>query len=141
MKPLDLSTHAPRGPRAQLGGIIFLPRTIDKARASLPGGKLGLYTMQGFSAMMLETLGVAAEDFIIRVGAAASDDEIAAFIQPIADPERVAAWNRLVLERLPRNGDRASAIVHYPWLANRPDLILAVDVLEEDDRQIFRPAP
>jgi len=138
MKPLDLGTHAPRAPRAELGGIVFLPRTIDKARASLPGGKLGLYTMQGFSTMMLEALGISDEDFIIRVGAANSDDEIAAIIQPLADSERVAAWNRLVLQRLPRNGDRAAAIVHYPWLADRPDLILAVDVLEEDDRQIFR---
>ncbi len=137
MQALDLSIAPPRAPRAELSGIVFLPRSIDKARASLPGGNLGEYTMKGFTATMLEMFGITAEDFIVRVHAATTDEEIAAFVRATASAEQIAAWQALVGKRLPRNGDRAAAIEHYPWLANRPDLILTLDVLEEDDRQMF----
>jgi len=33
---------------------------------------------------------------------------------------------------------RAEALAAYPFLAQRPDLRLSLDVLEEDDRQMFR---
>jgi hypothetical protein len=42
-----------------------------------------------------------------------------------------------VSHRLPRGGDRAEAIGAYPWLADRAELPLALDVLEEDDRRAF----
>jgi hypothetical protein len=41
MTPLNLTVHPPRVPRAELDGLIFLPRTIDKVRATLPGGDIG----------------------------------------------------------------------------------------------------
>lgn len=137
MQPLDLTLAPPRAPRVQLGGIVFLPRSIDKARAALPGGNLGEYTIAGFTTMMLEMFGITDEDFIARVHAATTDDEIAAYVLAKANAEQIAAWNALVSHRLPRNGDRAAALEHYSWLGERPDLILALDVLEEDDRQIF----
>ena len=137
MQSLDLTLAPPRSPRAELNGIVFLPRSIDKARAALPGGNLGEYTIEGFTTMMLEMFGIADGDFIARVQAATTDDEIAAFVLARASAEQIAAWNVLVSQRLPRNGDRAAALEHYLWLGKRPDLILALDVLEEDDRQIF----
>ena len=137
MKPLDLRTTPPRPPRAELAGLIFLPRTIDKARASLPGGNLGEYVINGFSKMMLDKLGITDEDFIIRVGAAASDEDIAAFVRSVATPESMSAWNEYARVREPGGGDRATALMRYPWLNERPDLILALDILEEDDRRLF----
>jgi hypothetical protein len=41
--PLDLRTRPPRGPRETILGFYFLPRTIDKLRAELPGGNLGAF--------------------------------------------------------------------------------------------------
>src|ERR1039458_3327751 len=38
MKPMTLSDKPPRKPRAELAGVVFLPRSIDKVRATLPGG-------------------------------------------------------------------------------------------------------
>jgi hypothetical protein len=137
MQPLDLTTAPPRGPREALAGIVFLPRTIDKVRATLPGGALGAYNIPGFSEMLLEALGIDAVDFTAAVADAASDADVARFVEASTAPDRIAEWNTMILARLPRNGDRDAAHEAYPWLHARPDLILALDVLEEDDRQHF----
>jgi hypothetical protein len=137
MQPLDLTTAPPRAPRESLAGVVFLPRTIDKVRATLPGGELGAYNIPGFSEMLLEALGIDAVAFTAVVADAAGDDDVARFVETSTSPERVAAWNAMILARLPRNGDRNAAYEAYPWLRERPDLVLALDVLEEDDRQHF----
>jgi uncharacterized protein DUF5069 len=137
MQPLDLTTAPPRGPRETLAGVVFLPRTIDKVRATLPGGAAGAYNIPGFSEMMLEALGIELDAFRAAVSDAANDDGVAAFVTASTAADRIAEWNALILARLPRNGDRNAAHEAYPWLRERPDLILAVDVLEEDDRQHF----
>jgi hypothetical protein len=87
--------------------------------------------------MMLEGLGIELDAFRAAVADAANDDAVAAFVTASTSPDRIAAWNALVLARLPRNGDRDAALEAYPWLHERPDLVLAVDVLEEDDRRHF----
>jgi len=69
MRPLDLSIAPPRAPRETLAGVVFLPRTIDKVRATLPGGAIGAYTIPGFSAMMLKTLGIDVDAFTDAVAA------------------------------------------------------------------------
>ena len=59
----DLRTHPPRGPREQLAGLLFLPRTIDKVRAKLQG-TLGLYKVApGISGYLFEWLGITEEQF------------------------------------------------------------------------------
>ncbi len=137
MRPLDLTIAPPRAPRAALAGIVFLPRTIDKVRATLPGGALGAYNIPGFSEMLLEALGIHAADFTAAVADAASDADVARFVEASTSPDRIAEWNTMIQARLPRNGDRNAAHEAYPWLHARPDLVLALDVLKEDDRQHF----
>jgi len=137
MDPLDLTKAPPRAPRAELAGIVFLPRTVDKVRATLPGGALGAYNIPGFSQMLLDALGIELDAFRAVVADAANDDAVGAFVSASTSPDRVAEWNAMLLARLPRNGDRNAAHEAYPWLHERPDLVLAVDVLEEDDRQHF----
>ena len=137
MDPLDLTKAPPRAPREELAGIIFLPRTVDKVRATLPGGALGAYNIPGFSEMLLEALGVELDAFRAAVADAANDQAVGAFVSASTSEARIAEWNAMILARLPRNGDRNAAHEAYPWLRERPDLILALDVLEEDDRQHF----
>jgi hypothetical protein len=137
MDPLDLSIRPPREPRAAIGGVIFLPRSIDKARATLPGGDPGPYVIPGFTGMMLETLGITADAFVAAVAAAATDDDVVAYVTAQTTPEKIDAWNAFVLQRQPRNGDRVAALEIYPWLGERPDLIVGLDVLDEDDRRYF----
>jgi hypothetical protein len=137
MQPLDLTTAPPRSPREALAGVTFLPRTIDKVRSTLPGGAAGEYTVSGFSQMMLDALGIELDAFRAAVAGAANDDAVAAFVTASTTPDRIETWNALVLNRLPRGGDRKAALESYPWLHERPDLVLAADVLEEDDRRHF----
>ncbi|MDP9106911.1 MAG: DUF5069 domain-containing protein [Candidatus Eremiobacteraeota bacterium] len=137
MQPLDLTAAPPRAPRESLADVVFLPRTIDKVRATLPGGTLGAYNIPGFSQMLLDGLGIDLVHFTAAVSDARDDAGVAAFVTASSSPDRIAEWNALILARLPRNGDRAAALEVYPWLRERPDLVLALDVLEEDDRQHF----
>jgi hypothetical protein len=138
MEPLDLSNQPPRAPRAELDGIVFLPRSIDKARAHLPGGNRNEYGIPGVTGQMLERFGVSHDDFVAAVGAAASETEIVAFVRRHASQATIDAWNTWVNAREPR-GNRDLPEVHetYPWLKERPDLRLALDILAEDDRRFY----
>jgi hypothetical protein len=137
MTPLDLRAAPPRAPRAAAGGIIFLPRSIDKARASLPGGNLGEYTIEGITQWMLEKLGLEVSAFVAAVAAARNDDDVVGFVYERTTKATIDEWNAFVLQRQSRGGNRAEALLAHPWLHARPDLTLSVDVLEEDDRQSF----
>ncbi len=137
MTPLRLTTQPPRAPRAELAGLIFLPRSIDKVRATLPGGEPGEYRIEGLTQALLDRLGITLDDFTQAVHAATSDDDVAAFVHARATTQACAAWNASVVTREPRGGNRAEALTFYPWLVERPDLTLVLDVLEEDDRQAF----
>ena len=137
MDAIDLSGRPPQKPRAELDGVIFLPRSIDKARAYQPGGDPGPYVLRGFTQQMLDMLGIAAEGFTMAVATGATDDDVVAFVRARTTDDRIAAWNTWVSARQPRNGDRVAALEIYPWLGERPDLILALDVLEEDDNRFF----
>ena len=67
MDALDLRKAPPRRPRAELADVVFMPRSIDKIRATLPGGDLGAYTISGFTATMFDMLGIALEDVATAV--------------------------------------------------------------------------
>ncbi len=140
MEALDLTLAPPRPPRAELAGIVFLPRTIDKVRATLPGGRLGAYAIAGFSETMLEMLGIELHDLTEAVRTARSDEDVAAFVTSRANAGAIARWQAYVLKRKPRGGNRDEAIAAYPFLAGRDDIGFSVDVLEEDDRLNFAAA-
>jgi len=137
MNALDLSAAPPRNPYAQLEGIIFLPRTIDKICASLPGGNLGDYSITGFSTMMLDALGITLEAFTAVVRDAADDETITKYVKTQTTPERIAAWDATARAFVIRGGDRAAALAGYPWLAAYEELPKALDALVEDDRRLF----
>jgi hypothetical protein len=134
---MNLSSKPPRKPRAELAGVVFLPRSIDKVRATLPGGDPGPYNIPGFTSGMLEKLGISVEAFTVAVAAAASDDEVATFVRNNTTQAKIDDWNGWVNVREPRGGDRVAALEIYPWLGERPDLKYGLDVLEEDDKRYF----
>jgi predicted trehalose synthase len=137
MTPLDLTVAPPRSPRAVLDGVTFLPRTIDKVRATLPGGNLGAYQIAGLTQAQLDALGIPLDAFTAAVAAADDDAAVAAFVRERTAPDARERWNERIARWLPRAGNRAEAIAFYPWLAARPDIVLVLDVLEEDDRLHF----
>jgi hypothetical protein len=138
MDSLDLSKHPPRLPRAELDSIIFLPRSIDKARAYLAGGNRNGYNIPGVTGGMLERFGISNDDFIAAVGTASNDADIVAFVRRHASQSTVDEWNAWVKDRQPRGNRNLPEVLEiYPWLKELPDLTLVLDILAEDDRRIF----
>lgn len=137
MEPLDLTQGPPRPPRAELAGIVFLPRSIDKIRATFPGGKLGEYGIAGATEEMLEIFGIGVAEFTDAVRNATTEDEIAQFVSARVDAAKIARWHESILKRQPRGGNVAEAVAAYPFLAGRAELGLSLDVLAEDDAYIF----
>ena len=130
MEPLDLSKAHPRATRAELAGVVFLPRSIDKFRAALPGGNLNGYSLEGFTGRMLENLGIAPDAFQAAVLAAQSDEDVASYVREHAVAGGADAWNTWVLNRELYGGDRPEAIAENPWLADHPEIRLSLDLLQ-----------
>ncbi len=137
MEALDLTKAPPRAPREELAGIRFLPRSIDKIRATLPDGVLGEYLIEGLTTSMLDALGITVTAFTDAIRDAKNDDEIAAFVTAHAKPGGIDVWHRFIDARRPQGGDPRKAIEAYPFLAGRNDLGLSLDVIAEDDRLLF----
>lgn len=73
---MDLTKQPPRSPYEQLGGITFLPRTIDKMRAHI-AGTVGEYrATSGFSTQLFDLFGVTPEEFEEIVKANETDEQI-----------------------------------------------------------------
>lgn len=138
MEPLDLSAHPPRTPNVQLGGLLMLARTIDKLRASLPGGNLGPYYVRGFSAVMLERLGISEDALREVIARAKDDDEVVAWVRAHSDPSSYDDINALLRAR--RIGDRIDDEEfrgRYPIITSLPREMPIIEMLDHDDRQMF----
>ena len=101
MQAKDLSANAPRRWSEELGGIRWLPRLIDKARAAM-AGSLGdyLYGQSPIDRGLLRALGLKYRDFTAIVRAAGDDDDavLAALQKRVPEGvERAREWS----ERLP----------------------------------------
>ena len=96
MEPLDLTKQPPRATRATLLGAMFLPRTIDKLRAELPGGTMGPYMNhdRGFSAYVVRRLGLDMDELRAAVGDARDEDEVVAWLRERIDASSVEETNR-----------------------------------------------
>ena len=97
---MDLTRDVPRSPYASLGGIVFLPRAIDKARADAAGA-LGEYmSRRGFSVELFEFLGVDVDGFHAAVAANATDVDVLAWVEANMterSPDEIAAWNAMMM--------------------------------------------
>jgi Domain of unknown function (DUF5069) len=139
MKPLDLTKQPPRSPREKLGGLVFLARTIDKMRASLPGGNIGSYNIPGSSIRMLEAVGIKPDDLQAVVAQSASEQEVVAWVHAHSDQKKYEEVNRVMSarsikdiepERLARF---AQMYPHHMEVASG----LIVDILDHDDAKAF----
>ncbi|HEX3463098.1 MAG TPA: DUF5069 domain-containing protein [Candidatus Elarobacter sp.] len=138
MEPLDLTSTPPRGPREQLLGFCFLPRTIDKIRGELPGGKLGGYLVaeSTMSSYLLHKLGVTFDDLRAVVARAADEDEVVAWLRERVDPALAEQVNAKLTNSSIKDAppERQQLIrERHPVLAERPDVVNAFEMLELDD--------
>jgi len=142
LTPLDLRTHRPRPVRDMLLGFYLLPRTIDKLRAELPGGDLGLYVNHdtGFSAYIVRRLGLDMNDFRNAVAAAPDEDAVTAWLAARVDAAAAPAFNAklesFVVERMSAE-DQVLVRERHPVMTQRPELSNILDVLDADDELTF----
>lgn len=138
MDSLDLTKAPPRSPYTELGGLLNLARTIDKVRATLPGGNLGAYQLEGFSTRMLDGLGIAQGDLRAVVALADSDSQILEWVRKHSDPSKYEEINAM-LER-PTVGERLERpdmVAKYPVLKTLPPQTPLLRMLDADDAQSF----
>jgi hypothetical protein len=78
---MDLAKGYPSGPRATLGGLIWLPRLIDKARARI-AGTLGEYTYNcPMDEHFFRFTGIGADAFLEAVRKAPDDAAVLAWVK------------------------------------------------------------
>ncbi len=137
MEPLDLTKRSPRSPRERLDGVVLVPRTIDKMRASLPGGNLGPYKIPGFSTRMLEMIGVSEADMLEAVRRAHSDEDVAKWLREHADTGKYPKVNEH-FENLTLDSVKDPDDFHrrYP-IAKQRGVTNLFDVLEADDKAMW----
>jgi hypothetical protein len=140
MQPLDLTKQAPRSPRAPLGNLdlVLAARTVDKLRATLPGGNIGDYQITGFTSRLINRLGIVEHQLRAVIARAESDQEIADWIAAHSDPSRYPEINaeferQTVGERL---GD-AAFLERYPSARDLPPETSRLDHLAIDDVEAF----
>jgi hypothetical protein len=138
MEPLDLTKAPPRSPYVRLGGLLMLARTIDKIRATLPGGNLGAYRVRGFSTQLLERLGIQEDDLRAVIALAHSDDEVAAWVRKQSDASTYEEIN-LAFERETVGGRAGNGdyFERYPMAKTLPPETTLLRVLEIDDASAF----
>jgi len=122
-------------------GFYFLPRTIDKLRAELPGGNIGPYLNHdtGFSAYVVRRIGLDMDEFREAVARAKSEDDVVAWLAERLDPAAATALNAkletFVIGRM-SEVDQALVRERHPILATRPELENLLDVLDADDAEM-----
>jgi hypothetical protein len=99
---MDLRDGPPRSPYATLGGVQFLPRTIDKMRAEIAGLQ-GAYTAStGYSKQVYKLLGTDASSFASIVRDNPTDDGVLAALCAIRTPTdtEVARFNGSLITKI-----------------------------------------
>jgi hypothetical protein len=146
MEPLDLTVKPPRGCREELDGLMFMPRTIDKIRATLDGGKKGEYIINaqvtGISGFLLERLGITEAEFREVVKREPNDEAVAAWLRTRADTSIYPKLNATMSHIEARHASDPEFVRNFykETLAEHPHLTTMFEIIEADDRRMF-PSP
>lgn len=135
---MDLTKGPPRSPYEKLGGIAFLPRSIDKMRAYI-NGTPGAYNAKiGYSTQLFDLLAVSADEFEETVKVNPDDESVLQALlarRPLSQAD-IDAWNERSINRVP--ADEAAWARHWKMLADagfgdRKDIRTMFDRLDLDD--------
>ena len=116
----------------------MLARTIDKIRATLPGGNIGAYRIRGFSAQLLDKLGIPEDDLRAVVVLARSDDDVVDWVRKHSDRSKFDEINAAFEAQTVggRAGD-PDYFERYPVAKTLPPQTTLLRVLEIDDACAF----
>jgi hypothetical protein len=139
----DLTKIAPHSPRARIAGYAIAMRAADKCRASL-AGTLGEYHYDSTLDNLLFTFkGVTGDQFKFGVQAAATYEDVGAWLEANGTPKtpaEVKAWSDEVEASSPMKNPekRARFMENCHRLGLNPQMNTTFDWLEADDRETFR---
>lgn len=143
MSPLDLTKIKPRKATCDDHGIVYLGRTIDKVRASLPNGDIGVYLIGSnavsttMSRYLFHVLKTTEEEFCEVVRRAESEDEVVDWVHRRAAPEKIERWNSWIngfrLMDLPADIE-AFFFKSNPSTVDLPRVTRVIDALDYEDR-------
>lgn len=143
--PYDLTQHPPRSPRCRLGGMVILPRLLDKARATV-ANKQGEYTYNcSLDRYVLDFLGIDEKALLAQVALGKGDGELWKWITSHAKHPRsaqeIAAFSTYHEQRTGGSPEKRARMTAYqsstPAGAAREDIFTWFDVLDLDDHQSF----
>ncbi len=143
MEPLDLTARPPRGCYEELDGLMFMPRTIDKIRAMLDGGKKGEYIINahvtGISGFLLERLGITEADFRQAVEEAPNDEAVAKWLRTRVDTSLYPKLNAMLRRIEIQHASDQDFVRNFykETLAEHPGLVTLFEIIEADDRRMF----
>jgi hypothetical protein len=145
MVPIDLSKQPPRSCRTEIDGIPFVARAIDKTRAELPGGNLGVFfsvrsNVLTMSAFFYRSLGITHEQFVAVISESADDKAVAGWLREHADPAAIEKFKKQLLSL--RLADLPPATLTsvcelYPNAKDTDLSTLMIDVIDQDDCAMF----
>ncbi len=142
MTPLDLTKAPPRSPREELRGLCMLPRMIDIARATLPGGEIGEYQIgrsRSLSAVVLGVFGLSAAQFIEVVRDARIDDDVVERLWPTATAPPEALNARLTRVTVADVPPELQPDFKRLYGAGLPADRRVFDIIDADDAKAFAP--
>ncbi len=116
----------------------MLARTIDKVRATLPGGNIGPYQISGFSSSLLNALEIPEADLRAAIAKASDESEIASWIRDRTDSSKYAQYNEKLAAR--KIADRIADerwLARYPIAKRLPPETPLIDMLVADDQETF----
>ena len=142
MGPLDLSSKPPRGPREEMLGLSFIPRTIDKIRGHLPGGNPGRYIVKqrGMTSYVLKQIKVDPDELIDAVAQARTEADVEHWLREHADLNNVDDLNRRISNVTIGMQDEATLAqmrTFYAGIDAVPKDTKIFDLLERDDAQLL----
>ncbi len=113
---MDLTTNVPRSPFAELDGFAFLPRVIDKARATVAGTN-GEYNYNcPMDQAFFGFWGADAEAFLAQVRGGRDDAALAAWLREHAQArtaDEAKAFGVQLLETPPADPDKLAYLKQY----------------------------
>ncbi len=144
---LDLTTRPPRSPRVRLGGLVILPRMLDKGRAAI-AGTIGDYhydcPLDGY---VKEFLDFDADGLKEQLAAGAGDGEALEWVLANSKNKRsaveIAAWSEYI-ERTTHGDLGMRGFIHetHGNLApDRKDIHTLFDLLDLDDHVSYGGKP
>ena len=137
----DLTQHPPRSPRSRLGGLVHLPRLLDKARA-FAAGKNGEYNFPcPLDEWLLKFLGIDPQALLAEVKKGSSDSVMLEWVegQTKRMPYEVQAWSTWMEQRSPggADGHTSFAASIKKDAPERDDIRTLFDRLDFDDYVSF----